>query len=193
MNGEPMETPGDPSVLLDRASAGDREAFMALVRDNQQKVFGLAYALLRNRDDALDVVQETFLRLHQKMHLFRKDGQFQGWLLQIARNACIDYYRKNVRNRREMESPDVDAERLPAGGTGPSDEERSDLREAFARCVDRLAERQRMVFVLRHYDELPFHEISETMSISVGTAKSLHFKAVRNMKRMLTPFLGVSP
>lgn len=180
----------DIGPLLDRAAAGDEEAFMEIVGLYQRKVFVLAYAILRDRDDALDIVQETFLKLHQKIDSFTRGRRFQNWLLQIARNLCVDYYRKNYRKRRELESAE-DTTLAAAAEGGPDVERRAELRDVLARCVDGLAERQRLVFVLRHYDELRFQEISATMRISVGTAKSLHFKAVRNLKRMLEPYLGV--
>ncbi len=59
--------------------------------------------------------------------------------------------------------------------------------------MDTLAERQKMVFIMRHYNELQFNEISEAMKISIGTAKSLHFKAVQNLRKRLAPVLGIEP
>ena len=79
--------------LLERIQAGDREAFMTIIRLYQQKVFVMAYSILRDREDALDAVQETFLRLYQKAGLYKPGKSFQGWLLQMAKNISIDSYR----------------------------------------------------------------------------------------------------
>jgi len=178
--------------LLERIQAGDREAFMTIIRLYQQKVFVLAYSILRDREDALDTVQETFLRLYQKAGLYKPGKPFQGWLLQMAKNISIDHYRKHRRKRQEWEtSKPIDEIPLPAEPSGEGDSPASDLRGAFAWCVDTLAERQKMVFVMRHYNELQFNEISETMKISIGTAKSLHFKAVQNLRKRLAPVLGI--
>jgi RNA polymerase sigma-70 factor (ECF subfamily) len=180
--------------LLERIQGGDREAFMTIIRLYQEKVFVLAYSILRDREDALDVVQETFLRLYQKASLYKPGYSFQGWLLQMAKNISIDSYRKHRRKRREWETATpLDEIPVAAGPDREGDSPASDLRRAFARSVDTLAERQRMVFVMRHYNELKFDEISEAMKISIGTAKSLHFKAVQNLRKRLAPVLGIEP
>lgn len=179
------------AALLERVQAGDREAFMAVIRLYQRKVFVLAYSILRDREDALDAVQETFLRLYQKAGLYRPGSSFQGWILQIAKNVSIDSYRRRRRKKLDWETS-TPVEEIPiAVEDRNGDSAASDLRSAFARSVETLAERQRMVFVMRHYNELPFNEISEAMRISVGTAKSLHFKAVQNLRKRLAPVLGI--
>lgn len=179
--------------LLERIQAGDREAFMTVIRLYQQKVFVMAYSILRDREDALDAVQETFLKLYQKAGLYRPGNSFQGWLLQMAKNVSIDSYRKNRKKRREWETT-TPLDDIPVATEDRAvDSAHSDLRAAFSRSVETLAERQRMVFVMRHYNELPFNEISAAMRISVGTAKSLHFKAVQNLRKRLSPVLGIQP
>lgn len=194
--GSDIETATDAaqiSSLVERIREGDREAFMTIVRLYQQKVFVMAFSILRDKEDALDVVQETFLRLYQKIGQFKRGNPFQGWIIQIAKNLSIDHYRKNRRTRLEIDTARP-LDEVPVGVEDKAvDSGSSDLRSALTRCVDRLAERQKMVFVMRHYNELPFDEISEAMSISVGTAKSLHFKAVRNLRKWLVPHLGMQP
>ncbi len=179
--------------LLERIQAGDREAFMTVIRLYQQKVFVMAYSILRDREDALDAVQETFLKLYQKAGLYKPGNSFQGWLLQMAKNVSIDSYRKNRKKRREWETTTPLDDIQVATEDRAGDSAHSDLRIAFSRSVETLAERQRMVFVMRHYNELPFNEISAAMRISVGTAKSLHFKAVQNLRKRLAPVLGIQP
>ncbi|MGD1008910.1 MAG: sigma-70 family RNA polymerase sigma factor [Candidatus Aminicenantales bacterium] len=185
-----MERP-DISALLERIRNGDREAFVALVRLYQQKVFVMAFSILRNKEDALDAVQETFLRVYQKSDTFRPGHNFQGWILEVAKNISIDYYRKHRQKRQEWETFRPVDEIPVAVEDRSTDSRDSDLRSAFSRCVEKLAAKQKMVFVMRHYNELQFNEISDALRISVGTAKSLHFKAVQNLKKWLTPHLGL--
>jgi len=179
------------AALIERVRDGDREAFMTVIRLYQRKVFVMAYSILRDREDALDAVQETFLRLYQKAGLYRAGSPFQGWLLQMAKNISIDSYRRRRRKKQDWEISRPVEEIPIAVEDRNGDSAASDLRSAFARSVETLAERQRMVFVMRHYNELPFNEISEAMRISVGTAKSLHFKAVQNLRKRLAPVLGI--
>jgi len=177
--------------LVEKIREGDREAFMTVAGLYQQRIFVLAFSIVRNREDALDVVQETFLRLFRKIHTFRPDCNFQNWLLQVARNLAIDAYRKNRGKTKGLEADRSVEDLNPAGEDGQDVQRAADMRREFIRCVDRLANRQKMVFVMKHYDECPYHEISEAMNISVGTVKSLHHKAVRNLRKWLAPQLGM--
>jgi RNA polymerase sigma-70 factor, ECF subfamily len=183
--------PDNIQALVCGIRDGDRDAFMSVVRIYQQRVFAMAYSILHNKEDALDIVQETFLRLYRKADLYREGNNFQAWLLQIARNLCVDHYRKNIRKRRELESSKALDEIQVAAPPDPASSPAAEMKDIVSRCIDRLANRQRLVFVLRHVDELQFNEISETMNISLGTVKSLHFKAVRNMKKWLSPYMGM--
>jgi RNA polymerase sigma-70 factor (ECF subfamily) len=189
----PEPEAAETAALLERVRNGDREAFMTIIRLYQRKVFVMAYSILRDREDALDAVQETFLRLHQKAGLFKPGSSFQGWLLQMAKNISIDSYRRRRRKKLDWETSRPVEEIPIAVEDRGGDSAASDLRSAFSRSVETLAERQRMVFVMRHYNELPFSEISEAMRISIGTAKSLHFKAVQNLRKRLAPVLGMEP
>jgi len=182
----------DIHALVREIQNGNREAFMTIVGAYQQRVFVMAYSMLRNKEDALDVVQETFLRLFQKAGQFKEGCNFQGWLLRIAKNLSVDYYRKNYRKRREFESPKSLDELQVAAEPAPASSSSGEMRDVFFRGIDKLAGRQRMVFVLRHVDELQFNEISETMNISVGAVKSLHFKAVQNLRKWLSPYMGIT-
>lgn len=179
----------DIPALLRKSKEGDREAFKEIVRLYQKKVFLLAFSFFRNREDAMDIVQETFLRFYQKMETYQEGKNFQNWILQIAKNLCIDRYRKEQSRRKELESQ-MSLEQLPIPAGNTQEPSRSsELKDIFARCLKRLAERQRMIFVLKHYNELQYNEIAQVLNISVGTAKSLHFKAVRNLRTLMKPYL----
>jgi len=180
----------DVWILLERIKRGDREAFTELVRLHQKRIFLLAFSFFHNREDAMDIVQETFLRFYQKIHSFQKGKNFQSWILQIAKNLCIDHYRKNHSQRKEWRSDkNIEEMNLPSQDNHDSNRA-SDLKAIFSRCLENLAERQRMVFVLKHYNQLKYKEIAEVLNISQGTVKSLHFKAVRNLRDLVNPYLG---
>jgi RNA polymerase sigma-70 factor, ECF subfamily len=192
MDGLTSSAPGADAVadLVRRVRGGDREAFAALTRLYQKRIFALAYGFARDKEDALDLVQDTFLRLHQKIGTYKPGRPFEAWLFQIARNLCIDHYRRRTVKRREHESgrtvEDLDP---PDAGAGAGERSR-DLKDVLTRCIDRLAERQRTVFILRHYDELKEEDIAAALGISLGTVKSLHFKAVRNLRALMAPHMG---
>lgn len=176
--------------LVEKIKSGDREAFMAVISLYQKRIFLLAYSFFHNREDAMDIVQETFLRLHQKIHSFRQGENFQNWLFQIGKNLCIDFYRKNYRRRKEWGS-EKNVEELGSSLQSNHDSGlSSDLRDIFSQCIKKLAEKQRMVFILKHYNQLKYNEIAQVMKIAPGTAKSLHFKAIQNLRGLVSPYLG---
>jgi RNA polymerase sigma-70 factor (ECF subfamily) len=176
--------------LVRRTRTGDRQAFVEITRLYQKKVFVLTYSFFRNKEDALDLVQETFLRLFEKMGSFEEGRNFEAWLLHIAKNLCIDHYRK-LRSRGRDVTADARVEDLPIADERASGEERAaEVKQILARCVDRLAERQRTIFLMRHVSDMGNEEIAKVLKISTGTVKSLHFKAVRNLRALMAPYLG---
>ncbi len=181
----------DVSILIEKIKAGDREAFRELVLLYQKRVFVLAFSFFRNREDALDIVQETFLRLHEKIAMYEKDKNFKSWLMQIAKNLCVDYYRRNHGKRKEMETDQSLDELRLAAPAGRYSERSLDLKRLFDRCTRRLAEKQRLVFMMKHYNDFQYNEIAQILRISEGTVKSLDFKALRNMRKLMRPYLGV--
>jgi len=180
----------DIYALIENIKEGDREAFMTLTSLYQKKVFLLGYSFFRNREDALDIVQETFLKLYQKIALFRRGENFQNWLLQIAKNLCIDRYRKDYGKNKELQSGIPVEEMNISSHNSPDPYLSSDLKRIFSTCIKKLAERQRMIFVMKHYNQLKYKEIAQILGISLGTVKSLHYKAVQNLRGLVAPYLG---
>lgn len=180
----------DIYTLVEKIKKGDREAFMTATALYQKKVFLLAFSFFRNKEDALDIVQETFLRLYQKVNLFKKGQNFQNWLLQIAKNLCIDYYRKNYNKSKEYEREKTIEEMNLAIQDEKDPYSSFDLKEIFAVCLKKLATKQRLIFVMKQYNQLEYREIAQMLNISVGTVKSLHFKAVQNLRGLVAPYLG---
>jgi RNA polymerase sigma-70 factor (ECF subfamily) len=175
--------------IIRRIRSGDRDAFVALTRLYQQKVFVLAYSFFRNKEDAIDLVQDVFLRIFEKIDSFQEDRNFEAWLIQVAKNLCIDRYRK-TRGRREMES-DARVDELPlADDRSPDAGRSSDLKAVLTQSVDRLADRQKTIFLMRHVNQMGNEEIARVLNISTGTVKSLHFKAIRRLRTLMSPHLG---
>jgi RNA polymerase sigma-70 factor (ECF subfamily) len=177
-----------PEFLARRIKEGDKEAFMKLVGLYQQKVFVLAYSMVREREDAIDLVQETFLRLYEKINSYRPGENFSAWLMKIARNICIDFIRRQ--KARKKESLDqLGTERLDLADQS-EDPARFNPGEIISQAVALLPAKQQAVFILHHYQELKYEEIAAELNISAGTVKSLHYKAVRKLRKLLARPLG---
>ena len=181
-------------ALALQARDGDREAFKAITRLFQKKVYLLAFSFFWNHEDAMDIVQETFLRFFQKAAMFEQEKNFQNWLLQIAKNLCIDHYRRQHKKDREfLVGTEPEEVRHKHSGPAPEPTSASDLKDVFGICLSRLTERQRMIFVMRHYNQLQYSEIAQILNIAVGTVKSLNFKAIQNLKTHMSPYVGAQP
>ncbi|HRD01654.1 MAG TPA: RNA polymerase sigma factor [Candidatus Saccharicenans sp.] len=178
----------NPEFLVGRIKEGDKEAFMKLVGLYQQKIYVLAYSMVREREDALDLVQETFLRLYEKINSYRSGENFNAWLMKIARNICIDFIRRQKARKKES-LDNLNPERLDLGD-GHDDPSRFNPGELIHQAVVSLPAKQQAVFILHHYQELKYVEIAEELKISTGTVKSLHYKAVRKLRKLLARQLG---
>jgi RNA polymerase sigma-70 factor, ECF subfamily len=175
--------------LMGRLAAGDREALAPLKERHHRRLYRVALAYLRHPDDALDAVQETFVKAF--VHAPRWDGaaDVAPWLTRIAVNQSIDIYRRG-RRRRAAEEPLDDAAGAPRPlAVGDPSPERQmlgrEIGERVGSALRTLPERQRAVFVLRHYEELSLDEIARTLGMSLGTVKSSLHRAMARMRERL--------
>ena len=181
--------------LIRQLQEGDHEAFTELVSLYQQKIYKLAYGFFQDRDDAMEIVQETFLRLYEKIDRFEKaQGQtaFKNWVYRIAYNLCIDFYRKFKKKKADEKELYELYEIRDRQDTSPEDiMDRLHFKQTLKKSVMKLSKRQQMVFMLKHYSQLKHHEISGILNISVGTTKSLYHRAVKSLeKRMVRLEVG---
>ena len=191
-------------ALVQRAKEGDSAAFRTLVEANQGRLFAVAFGMLRDRDDAMDVVQDAFIKAHRKLVDFEGNAAFSTWLYRICVNLCIDRKRTQARRRsvdlEEVGPGELSEDTLYAGaditpklsGQNPlrnaSDKE---LGAEIQRALGALSEDHRAALVLREVEGLSYEEIADALEIPRGTVMSRLFHARRNMQKMLRPFLGL--
>lgn len=179
-------TPSDPELIA-RARRGDARAFRLLVERHQRRVVAIALGMVRNRQDALDVAQEAFLRVHCALGSFDGQSQFSTWLYRIVHNLCIDHLR---RRRIEVEFDERDASLRPAPAVG-DDPARAvadrELRARFVTALETLSPAHRAVLTLREVEGLSYQQIAEVVGCSIGTVMSRLFHARRNLQRELAP------
>ena len=183
--------------LLGQVKRGYQPAFTELITRYQKRVFKLAYGFFRDRDDAMEIVQETFIRLYQKLDGFDENSDttlFRNWVYRVAYNLCIDYYRKFKKQKADMkEVYDFNEEKK---NTGTHIEDRLDqenFRRKLEKSVMKLPGKQQQVFILKHYDGMKHQEISILLNLSVGTIKTLYHRSIKNLKKNLGTHFGVTP
>ncbi len=190
---EPREVQVDETLLVDRARQGDREAFRRLVELHRDNVYYAALGLLRNPDDAEDMVQEVFIRAYKSLDRFRGQARLGTWLYRVTLNACRDHQRKRrfvglqqslglvkePESKWVEERPDANPQRATASVR---------LRDDLGRALGRLSPAEREVFVLRQFNELSIHETAGVTGRAEGTVKALLFRAMRKLQRELAGY-----
>jgi len=190
-----MEQADEAAVAL--AQAGDEDAFRSLVERHSRAIFRLAFRMTGNEEDAEDVVQEAFLRAHQRLHQFESRANFGTWLHRVAVNCALDFMRVRRRHdtgREEIDSIGSDGMRpLPAADPAPDRLLYSvEVQERVAAVIAELSPKERAAFVLRHFEELSIEEISRTMGVRADAAKNSIFRAVKKLRKALEPMVSVA-
>jgi RNA polymerase sigma-70 factor (ECF subfamily) len=152
--------------LAVRCRTGDAAAFDEIVTRYQLRLFRFAYRLLRDRAEAEDAVQETFVRTYKALSTYRPDGFFSSWIYRIALNEC----RRRIRSRRVT----VGLEFAVTAASGPDPQHAALVKERnllLRKAVDSLPEHYRLVMVLFYFEELSVDQIARTLEISVSAVK----------------------
>jgi RNA polymerase sigma-70 factor (ECF subfamily) len=179
--------------LIEAHCKGDANAFGEIVRRYGDSVLGYLIRMTGNREQAEDIFQETFKRVHQKSHTLR-GNEFKSWLFKIATNAALDGLRKKIRvNSREktLNFTDCDGEKnteaiVIDNSRNPSDElEKAEQIEQVRSAVVSLPDRQRATLVLAYYQQLSYREVALALGCSVGTVKTQMYRALRTLAQKL--------
>jgi len=160
---------------IERAKSGDEEAFSELMRLYETRVYRFLLRMTRSHDDALDLSQETFLRVYRSLSLFRGQSSFSTWIFSIAHHLCVDHARKMARkNRFSFHSVDEeDAVAIPDTQPGPEAVAENKLLSAeIDRALSKITPDLREIFLLREVSGLSYAEIAETLDLELGTVKS---------------------
>jgi RNA polymerase sigma-70 factor (ECF subfamily) len=172
------EIHGSEAALVQRCAAGDESAFAELVSDHQRMVVQLAVNLLGDRDEALDLSQDVFLRVFRTIARFRGQSSLKTWIYRIAVNQARNRHRF-WRRRRRADQVSLDlhvAEHGDLRSTADVGPERvlqqKELAAALKHAFDALPFDQRTAIVLREIDGLSYEEIAFSLGVAVGTVKS---------------------
>jgi RNA polymerase sigma-70 factor (ECF subfamily) len=165
--------------LVERAMAGDHEAFSVLAKASVDRLFAVARLILRDHERAEDATQEALVAAWRDLPALRDPERFEAWLHRLVVRACYREARRH-RRRQEVEIHELAVER--------SEPDRSLLladRDALERGFARLDADQRAVLVLHHYVGFPVPEIADVLGVPVGTVKSRIFRATQAMRAAL--------
>lgn len=191
----------DDADLVDRARGGDDEAFRVLFERYHRRAFSLARGVVQSPDDALDVVQEAFIKAHRYIGKFEGTSSFYTWLYRIVMNLAIDHIRKH-RRVKNVDFNDALGHR-ESGAVGEEsllprilDENpgkslaRKEMREHIGTALEGLSDNHRAVLIMRELEGLSYEEMAQAMHCSKGTIMSRLFHARKNMQKRLIELMG---
>jgi RNA polymerase sigma-70 factor (ECF subfamily) len=182
----------DDQDLVVAARKGDRDAFKTLFERYHRRAYALAFGVLRHQDDALDVVQDAFIKAHKYLDKFEGNSSFYTWLYRIVMNLAIDHLRKHRRvkpveldeTRVQEDADNALLPRLLGGNPGRALMDKQ-IRARIDQALDELSENHRAVLVMRELEGLSYEEMAQAMSCSKGTIMSRLFHARKNMQKRL--------
>jgi RNA polymerase sigma-70 factor (ECF subfamily) len=185
----------DESTLVARTREGDAKAFAALVRRYEGKIFRLAQHITQNREDAEDVLQETFLKAYEHLDQFQGNSKFYTWIVRIAVNQALMKLRKRRSDKTVSIDETIDTgedtvvREIAAWDESPEERySREELQTILTSAIDSLAAPYRAVFVLRDMEELSTEETAEALDLSVPAVKSRLLRARLQLRDKLNRY-----
>ncbi|MEP6960949.1 MAG: sigma-70 family RNA polymerase sigma factor [Acidobacteriota bacterium] len=169
--------------MLEACQRGDQDAFRDLFASHKDKVYSIALRFAGDHAAAMDIAQDTFLKLMDRIGQFRGESNFDSWLYRMVVNSCLDHRRKQ-RRWMPMVEEFFDSFRAPEP-TALQDLEKDEMQQQVQEIVAKLAPEHRMVVVLRYTEGLSYEEIAEILNCSRGTVASRLNRAHKILERRL--------
>jgi len=169
------------SELVELFRGGDISGFNELVRRYQEKIYWIARRTVGSHDDADDVVQDVFVRVYEKLRDFRGDSSFYTWLYRITLNVSLNALRKK-RFKDMLPYDEMLEEILPSEEQTDQHVYDQEYQTILERAIKRLPAKQKAVFMMRYYDELPYEEMSKMLGKTVGGLKANYFHALKKIQ-----------
>ncbi|HUF66784.1 MAG TPA: sigma-70 family RNA polymerase sigma factor [Gemmatimonadaceae bacterium] len=192
----PFDLPNLPDAdVVALAKEGRESAFRELVRRYERPVFSLVFRLVRDRDTAEDLAQETFVKVLNNIDRYRPEFKFSSWLFKIANNVAIDHLRKRSVDTVSLEgsrwatsTDEMQATSVRAVDTSQSPLEELESRElggAIERAIATLRPEYRACILLRHVEDRSYEEIAATLDLPLGTVKTYIHRARHQLRQAL--------
>jgi RNA polymerase sigma-70 factor (ECF subfamily) len=174
--------------ILQRCKQNDKNAFAELFKFYQNYLYKVCFSYVQNNQQALDLMQEIYIKLYKNIGKYDEKYPFHPWLRRVAVNTCINETRKTspVLVPLSTEDEGLDAEdQLAAEEDTEREAERHDMARIIKQHINCLPEKQRMVIMLRYYEDLSYDEIAELLHMPVGTVKTDLYRAKNSLKDRL--------
>ena len=177
------------AILVSNYINGDESALTVLINRHQQRLYSFIFSKVYDRDVTEDVFQDSFIKVIKTLKLgkYNEEGKFLPWVMRIAHNLVIDYFRKNNRMPKFNNNGDFDIFSVLSDDSLNAEAElvRSQIHDDIRNLVEELPEDQRTVLKMRMYNDMSFREISENTSVSINTALGRMRYALINLRKLI--------
>jgi RNA polymerase sigma-70 factor (ECF subfamily) len=182
--GSPYHTP-EVLTWVEEAQRGDQTAFGALVQLFSRDVYGKAFSILKNHQDADDAVQETFIRVYRALPGFRFESSFRTWLITIATRQALNYRERVAKEYESLDGPEGSLEHpaLRVEETQMTSVLDQEARRLLQEALPQLPKRQKQALSLKLQHDWKYEQIAQEMGTSVGSVKAHIFHAIQNLTR----------
>lgn len=178
-------------VLIDKAKAGDSDSFEKLILNSKNKAYNIAFRYLNNQEDAMDAVQESYIKVFKGLNAFQGNSSFDTWVYRIVVNTCNDFARKNSKNNDNYSIYYEDGEQIKElSQIVDMDSQpeqvlmKTEMKSYIMDCLERLPNEQKEAVILRDIQNFSYEEIGKMLNCSEGTIKSRIHRG-RNTLRLL--------
>ncbi len=174
----------DEFQLIEEFKNGSEQAFNVLVHRYKEKIYWIVRRMIPDHDEADDVTQNVFIKVYHSLGSFKGDSSFYTWIYRIAINHALNEIRRK-KLRRTFSLTD-ETHQMGSHEPQPLEQlEKEERTQRIAEAIERLPEKQKKVFLLRYYEELPYEEIAKVLKTSVGGLKANYFHAVKKIGKYL--------
>ena len=168
--------------LLARIEKGEGSAMNQLIQLWETRVYNMAYKMLRDHDKAMDIMQKTFIKMYRSLNQLKDATKFKSWLYTIVVNYC----KSDLRTMSRVEPLNHDLNQRKDLAQNPGQKfEQMELKEIILTALQQIPNEQKAIIILKEYEGFKFHEIADTLDISINTAKSRMYYGLKSMRKVL--------
>ncbi|WP_111683763.1 RNA polymerase sigma factor [Winogradskyella tangerina] len=182
-------TTNDDTILINAINNGDTKAYAQIVDRYKDLVYTLALRMLKHREEAEEVAQDTFIKVFKSLHKFKGDSKFSTWIYKVAYNTCLDTIKKNKKHLNNVAIDEYTFNKLETIDNALDHIINEEKRDLIKKCINKLPEDSSALLTLFYFEELSLEEISKIINVEANTVKVKLFRARKKLAVILEQYL----
>jgi RNA polymerase sigma factor (sigma-70 family) len=182
-------TTNDENILIEAIKNGNTRAYAQLVDKYKDMVYTLAVRMLKNREEAEEVAQDTFIKVFKSLENFKGDSKFSTWIYRVAYNTCLDRIKKNKKHLNNIAIDEFTFNKLDTIDNALDNIIKEEKSTLIRNCINKLPEDSSALLTLFYFEELSLEEISKIINIEANTVKVKLFRARKKLATILEQYL----